>query len=111
MPSLLKKKPVVKPAPKEQTNETQKATGPLLKTPDERPVPKSNSPRQTEDQFLAFTIQRKHDKVTFLYELVVVRMEKQPNGLFQKTEVRRDTGTMREIVESKIFRDLSEIVF
>lgn len=106
MPSLLKKKAPAKSAPKEQTNETQKATGPLLKQPDERPVPTDSSPRQSENSYLAFTIQRKHDGVTHLYELVVVRIE---NG--KVSEVRRDPGTTREIVESKIFRDLSEIVF
>lgn len=106
MPSLLKKKAPAKAAPKEQPNETQKATGPLLKTPDERPVPTGASPRQSENSYLAFTIQRKHDGVTHLYELVQVRVT---NGV--AVEIRRDPGTTRDIVESKIFRDLSEIVF
>lgn len=104
MPSILKRKPATA---KVKTDETQKAQGPLLKTPDERPVPGADRPRQTEDSFLAFTIQRKHDGVTHLYELVLVRVV----GGKVVEEVRRDPGTTREIVESKIFRDLSEIVF
>lgn len=105
MPSLLKKKAPAKAAPvKEKANEP---TKPL----DERPVPTGASPRQSENSFLAFTIQRKHDGVTNLYELVQVRIEKAADGNISITEVRRDPGTMREIVESKIFRDLSEIVF
>lgn len=111
MPSLLKRKAPAKVAPKEQTNEAQKTKGLPVKATDERPVPTAASPRQSEDSFLAFTIQRKHDGVTFLYELVLVRMEKTKDGLFKSTEIRRDPGTTRDIVESKIFRDLSEIVF
>jgi len=77
---------------------------------EERPVARPESPRQNEKSFLAFTIQRKHDGVTYLYELVLVRVETR-DGVTTTTEVRRDPGTTREIVESKIFRDLSEIVF
>lgn len=107
MPSLLKRKP----AQKEKPNEAKKAPGEVLKKPDERPVPGPNALKQSENSFLAFTIQRRHDGVTFLYELVLVRIDKTTEGKATVTEVRRDTGTMREIVESKIFRDLSEIVF
>ena len=105
MATLLKRKPKSVPEKEKSNAGTQKA--PLLKVPDERPVPGADRPRQTEKSYLAFTIQRKHDGVTNLYELVVVRVE---DGKVVK-EVRRDPGTMREIVESKIFRDLSEIVF
>lgn len=107
MPSLLKRKPTQK----EKPNEAQKATGEVLKKPDERPVPGANALRQTEKSYLAFTIHRRHDGVTYLHELVQIRIEPQANGLAKIIEVRRDPGTTRDIVESKIYRDLSEIVF
>lgn len=110
MPTLLKKKADL--AKKEKPGEAQKA--PLLKPPvlDERPVAGASRDRQSESSFLAFTIQRKHDGVTHLYELVTVRVDAvEDTDLFKVTEVRRDPGTTREIVESKIFRDLAEIVF
>jgi len=105
MATLLKRKSKVLPQ-KEKIDAQTETKAPLLKAPDERPVPGADLPRQTEKSYLAFTIQRKHDGVTFLYELVQVRVE---DG--KASVVRRDPGTMRDIVESKIYRDLTEIVF
>lgn len=112
MATATKKKPFFSKSTKEKQNaETPKATGEVLKQPDERPVPGANALKQTEKSFQAFTIQRKHDGVQWLYELVLFRVDKGVGNVNTITELRRDPGTTREIVESKIFRDLTEIVF
>lgn len=103
MKTLLKKKPVVKEKPRVETQ-----TPPVLgtKPEEQRPVATAESPRQRPNDYLAFTIQRYHDGVQWLYEMVQIRVV---DG--KVAEVQKDPGTTREIVESRIFRDLSAIVF
>ena len=106
MKTLIKKKPVVTPkAPVAPVVEApMKIMGP--KPEEQRPVPTDVSPRQKPNDYQAFTISRYHDGVQWLYEMVQIRVV---DG--KVVDSKKDAGTTREIVESRIFRDLSAIVF